>query len=60
VHKYIGGRDKPDILLRTLGHRIVVDAKTTKEDAISEAYINFDALDRYRESYKAENVSSCG
>lgn len=54
--KHIGGRDKPDILLKILGHKIVVDAKTTKEDAISETYINFDALDRYKESYKADNV----
>lgn len=54
VHK--GGANEPDVLLEISGRRIVVDAKTTKERVISEAYINFDALERYKEGYEAEHV----
>jgi len=54
--KHIGGRDEPDILLEILGHKIVIDAKTAT-DPIGEARINFDALERYKKSYRADHVS---
>ena len=53
--KHIGGRDEPDILLEVLGHKIVIDAKTAT-DPIGEARVNFDALERYKKSYRADHV----
>lgn len=53
---HIGGRDKPDILINVFNHTIVVDAKTTKQTSISETYVNFDALERYKEHYEADRV----
>ncbi|MEA1905085.1 MAG: hypothetical protein U9M97_04305 [Candidatus Hadarchaeota archaeon] len=52
THK--GGANEPDVLLEISGHSIVVEAKTTQRGAINEAYINFDALERYEEGYKAD------
>lgn len=48
---HIGGRDEPDIFINNK-FNIILDAKTTKEGVISERYINFDAMDRYKESEK--------
>lgn len=49
--RYIGGRDEPDIFINDKSN-IILDSKTTKEGVISERYINFDAMDRYKESEK--------
>lgn len=49
--KHIGGRDEPDILLEDI--KAIIDSKTTKEGVISERYINFDAMERYKEHYSA-------
>lgn len=53
--KHIGGRDEPDIFIND-NFNIILDSKTTKEGVITERYINFDAMDRYKESekYRAE------
>ena len=48
---HIGGRDEPDIFINDK-FNIILDSKTTKEGVISERYINFDAMDRYKESEK--------
>lgn len=53
--KHIGGRDEPDILIND-DFNIIFDSKTTKEGVISERYINFDAMERYKEKYKARHV----
>jgi len=53
--KHIGGRDEPDILINN-EFNIILDSKTTKEGGISERYVNFDALERYREKYNAEYI----
>lgn len=47
--KHIGGRDEPDVLIEN--YKIILDAKTTKEGVISENYVNFNALKRYKETY---------
>jgi len=49
--RHIGGRDEPDIFINDK-FNIILDSKTTKEGVISERYINFDAMDRYKESKK--------
>lgn len=49
--KHIGGRDEPDIFIDDK-FNIIFDSKTTKEGVITERYINFDAMDRYKESEK--------
>lgn len=49
--KHIGGRDEPDVLLEDVN--AIIDSKTTKEGVISERYINFDAMERYREKHGA-------
>jgi len=51
--RHIGGRDEPDIFIDD-NFNIILDAKTTKEGIITERYINFDAMDRYKESEKYE------
>ena len=55
--KHIGGRDEPDIFIND-NFNIILDSKTTKEGVISERYINFDAMDRYKESekYRAKHI----
>jgi len=53
--KHIGGRDEPDILIEG-NFNIILDSKTTREGVISERYINFDAMDRYKEKYGATHV----
>lgn len=55
--KHIGGRDEPDIFIND-NFNIILDSKTTKEGVITERYINFDAMDRYKESekYRAEYI----
>jgi hypothetical protein len=55
--KQIGGRDEPDVFINDK-FNIILDAKTTKEGVISERYINFDAMDRYKESekYQAKHI----
>jgi len=52
-----GGRDEPDIILSVLGRKVIVDAKSTKGGEISEAYVNFDALERYKEKHRADYVA---
>jgi len=52
-----GGRDEPDIILSVQGRKVIVDAKSTKGGEISEAYVNFDALERYKEKYTADYVA---
>ena len=54
--KHIGGRDEPDILLEILNHKIVVNAKTTKEGVINPGYVDFDAEERNKERYEADYV----
>jgi len=49
--KHVGGKDEPDILLEDI--KAIIDSKTTKEGVISERYINFDAMERYRTSHLA-------
>ena len=49
--RHIGGRDEPDIFIGD-NFNIILDSKTTKEGVITERYINFDAMDRYKESVK--------
>lgn len=49
--KHIGGRDEPDVLLEDVN--AIIDSKTTREGVISERYINFDAMERYREKHGA-------
>ncbi|MHC1623802.1 MAG: restriction endonuclease FokI C-terminal domain-containing protein [Candidatus Methanospirareceae archaeon] len=55
--KHIGGRDEPDIFIND-NFNIILDSKTTKEGVITERYINFDAMDRYkeREKYQARYI----
>lgn len=55
--KHIGGRDEPDIFIND-EFNIILDSKTTKEGVISERYINFDAMERYKESekYRAKHI----
>lgn len=53
--EHIGGKDKPDVFLKVIGHKIVIDAKTAT-DPIGEPRINFDALERYKKSYGADHV----
>lgn len=55
--EHIGGRDEPDIFINNK-FGIILDSKTTKEGVISERYINFDAMDRYRENkeYRAKYI----
>lgn len=53
--KHIGGRDEPDILIND-DFNIIIDSKTTKEGVISERYINFDAMGRYKEKYNAIHI----
>ncbi|HAL60921.1 MAG TPA: hypothetical protein DCP08_00755 [Chloroflexi bacterium] len=53
--EHIGGRDEPDILIND-DFKIILDSKTTKEGVITERYINFNALDRYKEKYKANHL----
>jgi len=55
VHK--GGSNEPDVLLDISEYKIVIDTKTTKEKSIGEGYINFDALERYKEDYGADLVA---
>ena len=49
--KHIGGKDEPDVLLEDI--KAIIDSKTTKEGSISERYVNFDAMERYRDTYAA-------
>ena len=49
--EHIGGRDEPDIFVNDR-FKIIIDSKTTKEGVITERYINFDAMDRYKENEK--------
>lgn len=49
--KHIGGKDEPDVLLEDI--KAIIDSKTTKEGVISERYINFDAMERYRDNHSA-------
>lgn len=49
--KHIGGRDEPDVLLEDI--KAVIDSKTTKEAVISERYVNFEAMERYRDNHSA-------
>lgn len=53
--KHIGGRDEPDIFINDK-FNIIFDAKTTKEGVINERAINYDAMDRYKESYRAKYI----
>lgn len=53
--KHIGGRDEPDILIDD-NFNIILDSKATKEGVISERYINFDAMERYKEKYAAKHI----
>jgi len=52
--KHIGGRDEPDVLIED--YKTILDAKTTKEGVISETYVNFNALKRYKEKYTMEYI----
>lgn len=52
--KHIGGRDEPDVLIED--YKTLLDAKTTKEGVISETYVNFNALKRYKEKYDMEYI----
>ncbi len=52
--KHIGGRDEPDVLIED--YKIILDAKTTKEGVISETYVNFNALKRYKEKYDMKYI----
>ena len=52
--KHIGGRDEPDVLIED--YEIILDAKTTKEGVISETYVNFNALKRYKEKYNMRYI----
>ena len=54
--RHIGGPNEPDILLEILNHKIVVNAKTTKEGVINPGYVDFDAEERNKESYEADYV----
>lgn len=49
--KHIGGRDEPDVLLEDI--KAIIDSKTTKEGVISERYVNFEAIERYRDNHSA-------
>lgn len=53
--EHIGSRDEPDIFINDK-FNIILDAKTTRKGVISERYINFDAMDRYKEKYQAEYI----
>jgi len=53
--KHIGGRDEPDVLLEDI--KAIIDSKTTKEGVISERYINFDAMERYRDNHFASFIA---
>jgi hypothetical protein len=44
---HIGGRDEPAILTDN-NFNIILDSKTTKEGVITEGYINFDSLGKYK------------
>lgn len=49
--RHIGGKDEADVILEDI--KAVIDTKTTKESVISERYINFDAMERYRNNHLA-------
>ena len=53
--KHVGGKDEPDILLEDI--KAIIDSKTTKEGVISERYINFDAMERYRSNHFASFIA---
>lgn len=53
--EHIGGRDKPDIFIND-NFNIILDSKTTKDGVITEGFINFDAMDRYKENYNADYI----
>jgi hypothetical protein len=53
--RHIGGRDEPDIFINDK-FNIILDSKTTKEGTITERYINFDAMDRYKEKYQVRYI----
>lgn len=53
--KHVGGKDEPDVLLEDI--KAIIDSKTTKEGVISERYINFDAMERYRNSHFASFIA---
>ncbi|PJB21941.1 MAG: hypothetical protein CO114_02710 [Euryarchaeota archaeon CG_4_9_14_3_um_filter_38_12] len=52
--EHIGGRDEPDVLIED--YKTILDSKTTKEGGITERYINFDAMERYKEKYNAKHI----
>jgi hypothetical protein len=54
--EYLGGANEPDIILEVSVHKVVIDAKTTKEGVISETYINFEAMERYKAKYVADDM----
>jgi len=54
--EYLGGANEPDIILEVCNHKAIVDAKTTKEGVISERYVNFDAMERYKAGYVADDM----
>lgn len=52
--RHIGGRDEPDILIED--YKILFDAKTTEKGIISEAYVNFNALERYKNKHNIKYI----
>ena len=55
--EYLGGANEPDIILEVSNHKVIVDAKTTKEGVISERYVNFEGMERYKTRYVADDMS---
>jgi len=54
--KHLGKPDEPDISLKILNYKIVVNAKTTNEGVINRGHVDFDAEERNKERYEADYV----
>jgi hypothetical protein len=56
----VGGSNKPDVVVKVGTETGLAEAKTTASGSISEAYVNFAALDRYRKKWKAKHLIIVG
>jgi len=56
----VGGSNMPDVVVKVSAETGLAEAKTTASGSISEAYVNFAALDRYRKKWKAKHLIIVG
>lgn len=52
-----GGPNDCDVIVYHHDNVAIVDTKTTSGQVINEGYVNFEALDRYKAPYKAQDVA---